>query len=240
MHPAFSQIDHRPWPLPEQSWLLKQRWLNLLFVHWEVDPDYLRKQIPEPLEIDTHGGKAWIALVPFDMKDVSLKYVPPMGPLSDFPEINVRTYVEYQGKPGVWFFSLDVPKRIPVWIARSCFHLPYRYGSVAIAEEAGRFTYTHQCEKESFVATYQGLAPVNPEPGSFEDWATERYCLYCASKRGQIYRTEVQHPKWPLQKAELDIHTNSLLHPFPTGDAHPSVLFSKHLEVVAYPPQKIY
>ena len=239
MHPAFQQTDHRPWPLPSNNWLLNQRWLNLLFVHWEIEASYLRSQIPEPLEIDTFDGKAWIAVVPFDMKDVTLRGAPPLPPLSNFPEINVRTYVSYKGKPGVWFFSLDVPKRIPVWIARTCFHLPYRFGKVETSETGGLVSYSHDCQGERFEATYRGLEPLDAKQGTFEHWATERYCLYCQSNRGKLFRTEVQHPKWPLQIADVNMEHNSLIHPFPVGNRHPSLLFSRDLHVVAFPPKRL-
>lgn len=239
MHPAFKQTDHRPWPLPSQKWLLNQQWLNLLFVHWEIDAAFLRSLIPQPLEVDKFEDKAWLAIVPFDMKAVTLRNIPPLAPLSNFPEINVRTYVKYQDKPGVWFFSLDVPKLIPVWIARSCFHLPYRYAQVEFTESDNQIAYSHEYQSEQFQANYRGLENLDAKKATFEHWATERYCLYCQNKRGRLIRTEVQHPKWPLQKAELTIKKNSLISPFPIGTQHPSVLFSKKLDVVAYPPKII-
>ena len=238
-HPAFKQIDHRPWPLPEGNWLLRQQWLNLAFIHWEVSLSQLRSLIPEPLEIDLYDGKAWIGIVPFDMRGVTLRYCPAFTPLSDFPEINVRTYVYYQGKPGVWFFSLDVPSRIAVWTARTFFHLPYRHAAVTVGKEENTICYRHARSCGSFSADYSPAEPLAVDSDSFEIWATERYCLYCQSKKGQLYRTEVHHPKWPLQVADITIGENGLLDGYEVGDQHPSVLFSKHLDVVAYPPQKI-
>ena len=29
---------HRPWPLPQQPWALRQTWHDVLFAHWAVDP----------------------------------------------------------------------------------------------------------------------------------------------------------------------------------------------------------
>ena len=123
-HPAFKQLDHRPWRLPQRRPLLSQVWKNLLFLHWEVDYDKVRAATPESLEIDRFDGKAWIAVVPFDMNQVTFYGFPALSYLSNFPEINVRTYVKRDGKPGVWFFSLDVPSQFAIWAARTFFELP--------------------------------------------------------------------------------------------------------------------
>lgn len=240
MHPALEQTDHRPWPLPQGSWLLRQSWLKLAFIHWEIDPEFLRKLLPPPLELDLFVEKAWIAVVPFDMKGVTFRGVPAISRLSDFPEINVRTYVRYKGKPGVWFFSLDVPSRLAVWAARTFFHLPYRQADVEISKHGEAIHYRHRLAGESFAAEYRPVSPAPAEPGSFDFWATERYCLYCTNHRGDLFRTEVQHRKWPLEQASIHIRENHLLDAYPTGPRHPSVLFCRRLEVVAYPPKKIW
>ncbi len=238
-HPALKQLDHRPWPLPKKRPLLSQIWQNLVFVHWEVSFEQIRAAVPQPLEIDTYDGKPWIAVVPFDMKKVTFKGIPPVAALSDFPEINVRTYVKYEGKPGVWFFSLDVPSKLSAWIARTFFHLPYRYARVQVIEKDDIIHYQHSMETAAFTAHYKPAQPFSKGVSSFEVWATERYCLYCKSKKGHLYRTEVQHQEWPLQQAEIDIQTNTLLKGWDLGLQHPSVLFSKHIDVLAYAPERL-
>jgi uncharacterized protein YqjF (DUF2071 family) len=70
---------------------------------------------------------------------------------------------------------------------------------------------------------------------SFALWATERYCLYCADRRGRIYRGEVHHPRWPLQRAGVEVRANTMLHGWPVGPMHPDVLFSRHVPVVVWP-----
>ena len=236
-HPAFEQTDHRPWPLPNRNWLLKQQWNHLLFIHYALDAEQVRAMIPEPLEIDRYDGRAWLGVVPFDMKGVGLRGLPTLPSLSDFPEINLRTYVTYKGKPGVWFISLDVPHRIPVYIARTAFHLPYYYSHVRIATSGTWTQYNHRREDQIFRARYRPLKPVQFEEGSFETWATERYCLYSQSASGNLYRAEVQHKRWPLQLAEMELEENTMLSGFDTSEAHPSLLYSESLEVVAYRPQ---
>lgn len=237
-HPAFAQLAHRPWPAPERPWILQQEWLDLLFLHWEIEPAALRPHIPESLEIDTFDGQAWLAVVPFRMRGVAPRGVPKPRFLCDFPEINIRTYVVRDGKPGVWFFSLDVPHRLPVWIARAFFHLPYFRAQMAVSLKEDSIHYRSRYRKRAFRAAYRGLSPFHATPDSFETWATERYCLYSQSRRGQLYRAEVHHPQWPLLRAECHLEENTMLDAFPVGRRHPSALFSKHLPVVAWMPQR--
>ena len=125
VHPALIQTDHRPWAMPERRWSMQQQWANLAFLHWEISPAVLQETLPADLEVDTYDGRAWLGVVPFDMKGVTPRHVPRFKPLTDFPEINVRTYVIKDGKPGVWFYSLDVTSPLPVSVARRFFLLPY-------------------------------------------------------------------------------------------------------------------
>src|SRR5438270_6843479 len=101
------QQDHRPFPLPSAPWIMRQTWNDLLFAHWSLPAEALRPLVPNELALDLYDGKAWVAVTPFHMTDVALRGIPAVPVLSAFPELNVRTYVTYQGKPGVFSFSLD-------------------------------------------------------------------------------------------------------------------------------------
>ncbi len=106
------------WPLPAPPWVMTQSWHDLLFAHWPVDAEKLQALIPERLQIDTFDGRAWLAVVPFRMTNVRLRGTPAVPWLSEFPELNVRTYVVCDGKPVVWFFRLDAGNSLSVAIAR--------------------------------------------------------------------------------------------------------------------------
>src|SRR5271169_1616234 len=118
---------------------MAQIWHDLLFAHWRVDEAALRRHIPAELKIDTYQGQAWLGVVPFRMSGVRLRGTPAIPWLSAFPELNVRTYVVADGKPGVWFFSLDAGNSIAVAIARAWFHLPY-FCARMYCEGAGGWT----------------------------------------------------------------------------------------------------
>src|SRR5689334_9095081 len=66
-------VSHRPWPPPTTPWVMTQRWHDLLFAHWPVPEDVLRRVVPELLPIDTFNGQAWVGVVPFRMTDVRMR-----------------------------------------------------------------------------------------------------------------------------------------------------------------------
>src|SRR5436309_3251898 len=118
---TLRERDHRPWPVPDRPWVMGQTWEDLLFAHWPVDPDELRSVVPPQIPIDTFGGSAWVGVTPFVVTGVRARLTLPMPYTSRFPEINVRTYATVDGKPGIWFFSLDTPNRAAVATARRVY-----------------------------------------------------------------------------------------------------------------------
>jgi uncharacterized protein len=241
MHPSLAETAHRPWPVPERRWTWRQSWCDLLFAHWPVPVDVIRPAILEQLEIDTFDGSAWIGLVPFRMQDVMLRGLPAMPGISAFEELNVRTYVTIGGKPGVWFFSLDAADRLAVWAARQFFHLPYFYADMALEDTGNEIRYRSERRGtggESFEGTYRPVGSVYAaNPGSLEHWLTERYCLYCKTPAVVLKRGHVHHRQWPLQAADLEIRSNTLLRPFKIPDSQPPhcLHFSCHIDVIIWP-----
>src|SRR5207248_9343191 len=91
----------------------------------------LRAVVPQPLPIDIYDGSAWVGVIPFVM-DMHARGLPL---LRRTPELNVRTYSTVEGKPGVYFFSLDLASTIGVLGARVGYGLPYWLARMtAIAE----------------------------------------------------------------------------------------------------------
>ena len=230
----------RPWPVPNSPWLMAMQWHDLAFLHWPVEAERLRPFIPAGLELQTFDGSAWLGVVPFMMRGVRARWLPPIPGTTVFAELNLRTYVIADNKPGVWFFSLDAASRLAVRAARWSFHLPYFDARIQVAEDAGGIDYASTRVEQppgEFRAFYRPTGDVcHATAGSIEHWLVERYCLYSADRRGRIYRGEVHHPRWPLQPAECKIEMNTLashlaieLSPNP-----PLVHFAKRLDVVAW------
>jgi len=215
-------------------------WHDLLFAHWRIPIQELRPRIPAPVTIDTFDGAAWIGVVPFHMSGVCHKGLPDVGVASRFPELNVRTYVDLDGKPGVWFFSLDATNRLAVLVARWWYHLAYRHARMTVAANDDWIHYhsLHQGPAvERFVGRYRPRGPVlTSKRGDLEHWLTERYCLYTTNRRGTVLRADIHHAPWPLQQAELRVEANTMLDRFgvDTADQAPHLLFCKRLDTVAW------
>src|SRR5215217_8155417 len=109
-----TRVALRPWPMPRRPWVMTQTWHDLLFAHWRLDPAAVRPLVPEPFELDTFDGAAWIGVVPFHMTNVAPRGTPALPWLSHLPELNVRTYVRVGDRPGVYFFSLDAARAVAV------------------------------------------------------------------------------------------------------------------------------
>lgn len=245
MHPALARLDHRPWPVPDRAWAWRQTWRDLLFAHWPVEPAAVRPLVPAGLEIDVRDGVTWAGVVPFRMTGVTRRPFPDLPWVSAFPELNLRLYVARDGKPGVWFLSLDAANPLAVWAARRFFHLPYFTARMSVAETAGRFRYRSDRRSDPaarFAAEYgPDGEPYRTVPGSLEHWLTERYCLYAEAPDGRLFRGEVHHAPWPLQPAWADIAVNGLAGPHGlTLDGPPALLhFARRLDVVVWPLERL-
>ena len=203
-------IDRLAPTLRPAGWpVMRQRWSDLLFLHWPVPAEALRPLVPPPLQVDTFEGQAYVGLVPFLMSGVRPTWAPPVRGLSRFPEVNVRTYVHLDGRdPGVWFFSLDAANAAAVRIARGLFHLPYHYASMGI-EKAGS-TIRYRSDRRWPGPTPAGCRvewepagpPTASTPGTREHFLAERYILYSVKGR-KLYRGRVHHPPYPLQPARV-------------------------------------
>jgi len=222
-------------------------WRDLLFMHWPVEADALRPLVPPSLSIDTFEGHAWLGVVPFDMVGVRPHFVPAVPGLSNFPEINLRTYVTAEDRPGVWFFSLDAHNRLAVRLARATFHLPYFDAEMSCHASNDEVEYrsvrTHKgAPPAEFVVRYGPAGkPFESGPGSIESFLTERYCLYSADGRGNVRRGEVHHQLWPLQPAEAEVRTLAMTQQIglKPPETEPILYFSKRLDVLAWLPRRI-
>jgi uncharacterized protein YqjF (DUF2071 family) len=223
---------------------MAQRWHDLLFAHWPVPAAELQHLIPARLTIDTFNGHAWLAVVPFRMSGVRLRGTPAVPWLSAFPELNVRTYVKCEGRPGVWFFSLDAGNPLAVAIARAWFHLPYFRARMRCSNRDGWIEYISQRAHNGAVAAalegrYRPVGPVIfPGPGTLEYFLTERYCLYTLDSKRQLIRGEIHHPPWPLQTAEAQFVRNTMAEAagvlLPAGK--PLLHFAKRQDVIVWRP----
>jgi len=192
---------------------MRQSWHDLLFAHWPASRENLRGLVPEFLSLDTFDGEAWVGVTPFHLSDVAPRGVPAIPWVSAFNEINVRTYVTYQGIPGVYFFSLDANTALGVAGARTLFHLPYFTATIDIAEAKDGFSY--RSSRDGGEAEFDGRyapsgAAFTASPGSLEFFLTERYALYTMDASHRAYRVDIDHEPWTLRPAVAEIAVNTM------------------------------
>lgn len=226
--------------MPNEPWIMTQTWHDLLFAHWRIDAEMLRARVPRALELDLYAEDAWVGIVPFHMTNVAPRAVPSIPWVSAFPELNVRTYVRVDDKPGVYFFSLDAGNPLAVGAARALFHLPYHTADMTVDVTGNRVKYRSERRSDSravFEAEYRPRgAAAPPAAGSLEEFLTERYCLYAVDSNDGVHRLEIHHPPWPLQPAEAHIATNGMAEAagLRLPPASPLLHFAKRQDMVAW------
>jgi uncharacterized protein YqjF (DUF2071 family) len=214
----------------------------LLFAHWLVDPAPIRARLPYTFELDLFDAQAWIGVVPFHMTNVAPRGVPSMPWLSAFPELNVRTYVQVGGRPGVYFFSLDAGSRLAVRAARALLNLPYRSARMSVSRRGEVVEYHSRRRSEpstEFTATYTPAGSTfSAACGTLEYFLTERYCLYHQDRAGVPYRLDIHHPPWSLQIAEAIVRTNTLAEANGLSfvGAPPLLHFARRQDMIAWMP----
>lgn len=231
---------------PDAPAVMYQRWEELLFLHWRVDPGDVQQRLPQGLLVDTFDGAAWIGVVPFQMRRVRPRWLPAVSGLSNFPELNLRTYVvDAHGRPGVWFYSLDTPQPLANWIARRFFHLNYRRARFDLEQSGAGCRYGSQLRQTGGWDQLQNYhwrrsgQPFAAEPGSLDFFLVERYRLFAYDgQRRQLLSGQVHHVPYPLQQVELSQYSKRLFElnqlPVPAGGPA-SVLGSAGVDVSVHP-----
>lgn len=228
-----------------RPWVMRMRWVDLLFAHWPLEVEAIRPLIPSSLEIDTFDGMAWLGIVPFRMEDTAPRGLPAIPGIGSFSEVNVRTYVRHGDRSGVWFLSLDASSRLAVEGARAVFHLPYFHASMAVSKVGDAIRYRSdrrdgRGRPASVDILYRPSGP--PEyatDGSLDVWLTDRLRLFAANGRGRLMRTEIRHARWPLRPAVAEFSVESLAAAqgigLPPGPIH--LRYVDRLDVVAWWPR---
>jgi uncharacterized protein YqjF (DUF2071 family) len=225
---------------------MRQSWRDLLFAHWPVPASMLRPLVPPWLAIQEHDGTSWVGVVPFRMEGVMPRGLPDAPGVSAFAELNLRLYVERDGKPGVWFVSLDAASTLAVWAARRFFHLPYFRADMGLRDEGGRIRYESVRRGPGARVAFRGAYGPTSEvyaatAGSLEHFLTERYCLYAQAASGEGLRAEIHHTPWPLQRASVEIDENTMgdAQGIPLAGPPPILHFARRLDVVVWPIERV-
>lgn len=224
-----------------------QTWSHLLFLHWRVPEEHLRRHIPQTLEIDTYEGSAWVGVTPFTISGMRVPMMPAIPFVSESHEINVRTYVHHDGVPGVWFFSLDASNPAAVLGARVGFGLPYRQALMSLEVEDDRVTFhSKRLAPGATPAQFDARwtlrpEPIETEPDSLDEFLLERYVLY-TDRGGDLYRARIHHRSWPLRRARLESMSSSMLQAngLPVPDPDPMIhAQAEPIDVEVFPIERV-
>ena len=189
-----------------------QRWRDMLLLHWSAPAARIRALVPDGLELDTFGGRAWVSILTFRAERTRARGMPAAWGF-DFLELNLRTYVRHQGTRGIYFFAIDASSPIAVAGARALVGLPYRVASQRIEsapDGVGRFQSTSGPRR--FDARYRrGALRGEAAPGTLEHFLVERYSLF--TRRGPLFEeVRVTHHPYALRDVTLASCEQTLTH----------------------------
>jgi uncharacterized protein len=179
-----------------------------------VEPDELRPVVPATLPLHLYEDEsAWLGITPFVVTGLRARNTPPLPWVSRFPELNVRTYVEVDGKPGIYFISLDAARRAAVIAARRVYRLPYFHAEMHAEKVGTRVDYTSErIDQSGAPARFRGsYAPIGANTDDpLARWLAERYCAYTVDEQLRPLRIEIHHPPWPLQPAQAELDAQGM------------------------------
>jgi len=224
---------------------LTARWQNLILANYAVPEGLLRPLLPPGCALDRQDGACWASLVGFQFLQTRVLGIGWPG-FRHFPEWNLRFYVTCAGQRGVAFVREFVPSRLIASTARLIYNEPYR---------AARMTMDVTDQPDSITATYTvawggrvhslrargDKPPRRPGPSSTEHWFKEHSWGFGTSRRGQLFRYEVDHPEWdiyPLSDFAVDVDWAALYGPQWSAmqkAAPASVVLAAGSEVGVYP-----
>lgn len=231
----LNTTEHRPWEVPTENWKFYQEWNNAIFMHWQVELSELRKFVPQELEIDLFEGKPWVSVVAFTMEKIRPKNLPSFPPISNFDEINIRTYIKSNNKTGVYFLSIEGGKILSCKIAKGMSELPYRYSKIKRTENQYKSYNSEFNDKLDIEFT---IGKEIKEKSTLDTWLTERYALFQDTKKS-INTFEIHHLEWEinelnLKKVDFNYQRfNKLLINKPN-----KIQYSKGVQVIAWQKKK--
>ena len=231
----LEQSAHRPWEIPKDRWRFYQEWNDAIFLHWQVDLEELKKHVPKELEIDLFEGKPWVSVVAFAMEEIRPRFLPAFSPISNFFEINVRTYVKTKSKTGVYFLSMEGGKDLSCKVAKLISELPYRFSSIKREMEY------YRSANSEFGDTLDIKFKIGQavQKTEIDLWLTERYALFQDTKNF-INEYEIHHQEWPIREAIIEnIELNYPRFDKLIGRKPDLVNYSEGVKVVAWGKKKV-
>lgn len=225
----------------KKPWIMTQEWHHVLFLHWAIEPHLVEAHIPPELDLDVYGRHAWVSVVLFKAKKTRPRFMPPVPVAGTYLELNVRTYVKYKGKSGVFFFSLDADSPLAVKTAATGNFLPYRRAEMAFKKHGETWKFKSRrihenSPPEALDLSYRKISSPLAK-GPLENWLTERYCLW-TKPNDQLFRVDIQHSPWQLSYVKGSVYHNTMAGFLPVALQQEQAIthYSGRKKVRFYPP----
>src|SRR5437773_1433477 len=109
-------------------------WEKVVFLHFLIEPELLRSQVPHPFALELYEGQACISLVALTMRRfrpcrrLSLGWI--FRPVREQRFLNLRTYVRCEGEPGALFLRGWLSAPFPMRLPSAMFGLPYSFAAL--------------------------------------------------------------------------------------------------------------
>lgn len=207
MKEILVQIAHRPFELPSSAWKYYQEWNDVVFLHLEVSKEFLEKFVPNELEIDDFQGNYFLSFVFFSMVNVRPRNFPVIDFVSNFHELNIRTYVKSNEKSGVYFLNIEGEKWLSCFLAKTLSGLNYKK-SFMQRKEGEYVSKNWKDESNAYIKYLVGESVM--KKNELDRWLTERYCMFNVIK-GKKYCYDIHHIEWPIYA--MGIHEISIDYP---------------------------
>ena len=193
------------------------RWDRAVFIHYAADPATLQRDVP--FALDLRDGRAYVSLVAFTLTRMRPRIGGRLGewifrPIATHGFLNIRTYVQHGGEPGIYFLAEWLSNPLSVRLGPQTFGLPYRSGHLeydhasdgsalqgTVDARAGRLVYEGKVEEADFAAS---------QTDSLTEFLLERYTAFTRrGKRSRFFR--VWHPPWEQAPAEIKVSADTLM-----------------------------
>lgn len=193
----LAHTGNRSYPLPQRPWKYYQEWHDVLMLHYVADRNYLAGLLPEGLTLDTFEGAVWVSLFAFTVKKLRPRFLPPLPYISNFNEVNLRTYVIRDGIPGIYMLRIEADKLIDVLIPRWFLGIPYTKSGMY--RRGGYFFSANSTTKKELEVEFTHQRSAG-EKAPLDVWLTERHALYVNHKK-KLFRFDIHHKEWTLRDA---------------------------------------
>jgi hypothetical protein len=197
--------------------LFLARWDRAVFIHYEADPAELQRDVP--FDLDLREGRAFVSIVAFTLARMRPRIGGRLGewlfkPIATHEFLNVRTYVQHRGEPGIYFLAEWLSNPLSVRLGPRTFGLPYKFGRLTYEHARVRGELRGQVEAREGRLSYQGDVPASQfapsERESLTEFMLERYTAFThRGRRRRLFR--IWHEPWPQAPLKMEVTSDDLL-----------------------------